>query len=94
MKSHLGALGNAGDVGTAAVGLSTSDGNVRPSPASARLTAAAGDNDIVAGAGNSASTSDVLDDKTGDGDASASCALQITAVVVLLDESTIPSCLC
>jgi len=44
----LRALGNAGNIGAATVGLTTGDSDVRPGPACARRAATAGDDDIVA----------------------------------------------
>lgn len=85
----LGALGNAGNVGAAAVGLATGDGNTRPSPASARGAAAACDNDIVSFAGDSTGTTDVLDSQAGNGDASAGGTVEIATVVVLLDQDAV-----
>ena len=44
----LRALGNAGNVGAATVGLTAGDSDVRPGPARARRAATAGDDDIIA----------------------------------------------
>ena len=91
LATCLRAFGNARDVGAATVGLTTGDSNIAPGPASAGRAAAAGDNNIVSGARDGTSTSDVLDNKASDGDSGAGCALEVTAVVVLLDERAVPS---
>jgi len=88
-SEYSGALGNAGYVGAAAVGLTTGNGDTSPSPASARGLAAASDNDIVSAAGHSTSTSDVLDCQAGDGDAGAGGTMKITAIVVLLNQDAV-----
>ena len=85
----LRALGNAGDVGAAAVGLATGDGDTRPSPARARAFAAAGDNDIVSTAGDSTCTTDVLDGQSSNGDAGTGGTVEITTVVVLLNQDSV-----
>ena len=85
---HL-AASNARNVLTATVGLTTGDLNARPGPV--RATAATADNgNVVTGRGDSAGAGDVLDGEVGDGDAAGGVALQVTAVVVLLDEDTVP----
>ena len=84
-----GALGNAGYVSAAAVGLTAGNGDTSPSPASARGRAAASDNDIVSAAGHSTGTSDVLDCQASDGDAGAGGTMKITAIVVLLNQDAV-----
>jgi hypothetical protein len=89
----LGALGNARNVSAATVRLTTGNSDIAPGPASAGRAATAGNHNIVSGARNRASAGDVLDNKAGDGDAGAGCTLQVTTVVVLLNEGAVPDCM-
>lgn len=85
---HL-AASNARNVLTATVGLTTGDLNAGPGPV--RATAATADNgNVVSGRGDSAGAGDVLDGEVGDGDSAGGVTLQVTAIVVLLDEDTVP----
>lgn len=74
----------------AGIGLATSDGDARPSPVGAR--AAAADNSLVVSTtrdGTGAGDAGQLE--VGDGDAGGGAALEVTAIVVLLDEDTVPA---
>lgn len=79
---------NTGDVGAAAVGLAAGDDDVGPGPARARA-AAAGNDDVVAAGGDGARAGNVLDLEVGDGDAGRRGAVEVAAVVVLLDDDAV-----
>lgn len=80
---------NAGNVLAAAVLLATGDGHIAPRPV--RAAAGAADNDdVVAAAGDGIASVDVLDDHVGDRDSTRRVALEISTLVVLLDQDTVP----
>lgn len=85
---NLRALGDARNVAAAAICLSTSDIDTSPGPASAG-TAATSDDNIITAAGNSTGSRDAIQSQASDGNAARRGTLQVTAVVVLLDEDTI-----
>lgn len=73
----------------AAIGLTTSNLNVAPGPARAGTTATDDGNVITAGS-DSARARNAGDSKASDGDTAGRGALEITAIVVLLDQDTVP----
>lgn len=89
VRPHSRASNVAGHILAAAVLLPTGDGHTRPRPAGARPRAA-DDHDVVAAAGHGARSGDVLDREGGDGDVGCGRALEVPAVVVLLDEDAVP----
>lgn len=80
---------NAGNVLAAAVLLATGDGHIAPCPVRA-AAGTADDDDIVAAAGDGIASVDVLDDHVGDRDSTRRVALEISTLVVLLDQDTVP----
>jgi len=90
--SHLWAAtgDNTRHAGAASILLSTSDCDISPCPASARRAATASDYNVVATASNGAGTDNVGDNKASDGDTSGCGAVEITSVVVLLNQNTVP----
>lgn len=83
------ARSNAGNVLAVIVLLATRDLNTSPSPVrAARATADNGD--VVAVLGDGAGARDVLDSQAGDGEIRGGVSVEVTAVVVLFDEDTVP----
>lgn len=77
----------AGDVGAlGGVGLATSDINGVPGPVGARAVTAGDDNVVAAGLDGAG---DTVHGEVGDGDAGGRVAVEVTAIVVLLDEDTV-----
>jgi hypothetical protein len=86
---HLGAARcNTRDVLAAVIVLTTGDVDVGPGPVGAGVITA-DDDDVVSIRVDSAGAGDVLNGEVGDGDARCHLAVEITAVVVLLNEDTI-----
>ena len=88
-KSKDLAASNAGNVLAAAVGLTTGDLDVAPGPVGAAAAATDNSNVITAG-GDGASAGNARDSEVGDGDTAGRGALQVTALVVLLNQDTVP----
>lgn len=80
--------GDAGDIGAAAVALTTGDRDVRPGPAGAG-SAATGDDNVISGARDSAGSGNVLDDEVGDRNATGGVAVKVSTIVVLFDQDAI-----
>lgn len=88
-KSNNLAASNARNVLAATVGLTASDLDVAPGPVGAG-TAAADNGNVSTAGGNSARAGDARDSEIGDGDTAGRVALQVTALVVLLNQDTVP----
>lgn len=90
--NHLLRLGaarsNTGDILAAAVVLTTGDLDVGPGPVGASAFTTDDDN-VVSIRVDSAGAGDVLDGEVGDGDTRGHLTVEVTAVVVLLNEDTI-----
>ena len=87
IRKHL-ARSNARNVLAAVVLLTTRDLNVVPSPAGAS-TLSTNDGSVLALGVNSVLSLDVLESEVGDGETAGGVAVEVTAVVVLLDENTV-----
>jgi hypothetical protein len=85
----LRALCNAGNVGAATVGPTTSDRDTGPGPASAGCAATTCNNNIISAAGNGLGANDIREGQAGDRHTGVSSAVEVTTVVVLLDENTV-----
>lgn len=88
MYPVLGALCDAGHVLAIAVSLATSHSHTAPCPISASVVAT-DNNDVVATARDGTASVDVLHGQAGDGNAAGGVALEVTTLVVLLDEDTV-----
>lgn len=88
-KSKDLAASNAGNVLAAAVGLTTGDLDVAPGPVGA-TTAATDNSNVITAGGDGARTGNAGDSEVGDGDAAGRGTLQVTALVVLLNQDTVP----
>lgn len=87
IRKHL-ARSNARNVLAAVVLLTTRDLNVVPGPASAS-TLSTNDGSVLALGVNGVLALDVLESKVGDRETAGGVAVEVTAVVVLLDEDTV-----
>jgi hypothetical protein len=82
------AASRARNVLAAAVGLTTGDLDVAPGPAGAGA-AATDDGNIIPAGGNSTGAGNIGDSEVGDGDTAGRGTLEVSAVVVLLDQDTV-----
>jgi hypothetical protein len=79
---------NTGNILTAAICLAAGDRDTGPGPVGTRTRATHNSNVIAAGA-DSARSGDILDREISDRDTGGRIALEVTTIIVLLDENTV-----
>lgn len=88
MATNLATANNAGDVLARVIGLAAGDLDVGPGPVGAGA-GAADDGHVVATGGDGAVAVQAVDGDVGDGQVAGGVAVQVAAVVVLLDQDTV-----